>query len=280
VAARLPYFTQPVLASTCIPLREFISFHDELMLRFYNGQPRSYLSLGEQAARWAMTEGPYRNFIADKDFQTFVNFFPCTWSTYFIETTSYCTTKVEGTSIDFEAFDLPLWHPYFEYFVVGYFKGALDLVCANPIQMERVEGGSGTHYRYNLHAGAAGQRLVSYHQTVNAHARLSAAYVEKVAAFIEERLSRDITVSDLARLVGYSRDHLAKLFKSSFGVSLHQYVLWRRVERARGLLLDRDRPIAEVARACGFASQSHFTTVFKAKVGATPRAYRLRLKSH
>ena len=78
--------------------------------------------------------------------------------------------------------------------------------------------------------------------------------------FIEERLSRDIAVSDLARLVGYSRDHLAKLFKSSFGVSLYQYVLWRRIEPARGLLLDRERPIAEVALACGFATESHFTT--------------------
>jgi len=69
VATRFPYFAQPLLATSIIPLPEFISFHDELVRRFYAGRPESYFFLGEQSARWAVTEGPYKSFIDDKDLQ-------------------------------------------------------------------------------------------------------------------------------------------------------------------------------------------------------------------
>jgi AraC-like DNA-binding protein len=271
-------FSRPVLATSVIPLPDFLSFHDKLMSRFFGRQLPSYVSLGEQCARWAVTDGPYRSFIADRDFQEFVEFFPCTWRTYFLETSSYCTTKVDGNSIEFEAFDLPLWHPYFEHFVVGYFKGALEVICANPIQLRQVQGGSGTHYKYSLWAGPT-ERLEQTDLVNAVETRRSAADLEKIAAFIEDHLNADICLSDLARLVDYSPDYLARLFKNSFGAPPHQYVLRRRIERAKGLLLDRGRSIGEVAHACGFATQSHFTSVFKSKLGLTPAAYRLRSKS-
>jgi hypothetical protein len=62
-------------------------------------------------------DGLYRSFIAKRDFHEFVDFFPCTWRTYFLETSSYCTTKVHGSAIDFEAFDYRSGTPYFEHFV-------------------------------------------------------------------------------------------------------------------------------------------------------------------
>jgi AraC-like DNA-binding protein len=272
-------FARPVLATSVIPLPDFLSFHDKLMSRFFGRQLPSYVSLGEQCARWAVTDGPYRSFIADRDFHDFVEFFPCTWRTYFLETSSYCTTKVDGCSIEFEAFDLPRWHPYFEHFVVGYFKGALEVICANPIQFRQVQGGSGTHYKYSLWAGPT-EQLVEPLNSVNVvETRCSVPDLEKIVAFIDEHLNADVALSDMARLVDYSPDYLARLFKASFGVPPHQYVLRRRIERAKGLLLDRGRSIAEVAHACGFATQSHFTSVFKSRLGITPAAYRLGSKS-
>jgi AraC family transcriptional regulator len=107
-----------------------------------------------------------------------------------------------------------------------------------------------------------------------ASTQLPPAEIEKLVVYVETHLGDDVALSDLAGLVGYSPGHLARAFKKAFGVSPYQYVLGRRVERAKALLRDRNRSIAEVARACGFATQSHFSAAFKARTGDTPGAFR------
>jgi hypothetical protein len=151
MAQRYPCFRQPVLATSLVPLDEFLALHDELIRRHYGDVRNSYITLGEQSARWALTDGPYKNFVADRDFAGFATFFPRTWGTYFVETTSRCTAHIGADNvIHFRAFDLPQWHPYLEYFIVGYFKGGLELLCANPILTKRVTGGKGTSYHYEI----------------------------------------------------------------------------------------------------------------------------------
>lgn len=70
-----------------------------------------------------------------------------------------------------------------------------------------------------------------------------------------------------------SEFHLQRMFRQSCGVSPYGFILNRRIDRARGMLADGD-PIAEIASACGFSSQSHLTRMFKAVTGATPSSYR------
>jgi AraC family transcriptional regulator len=120
-------------------------------------------------------------------------------------------------------------------------------------------------YVYGRHAAAP---------PPHASAQLPPSELEKLVVYVESHLGDGVALSDLARLVGYSPAHLARAFKTSFGVSPYQYVLRRRVERAKALLRDRSRSIAEVALACGFATQSHFTAAFKARTGDTPGAFR------
>jgi AraC family transcriptional regulator len=103
---------------------------------------------------------------------------------------------------------------------------------------------------------------------------LPALSSQRLLAFIEEHLGSDIGIGTLAALAGYSPDHFARLFKQSFGSSPYQFILQRRVERAKALLRDRHHSIAEVAMLCGFASQAHFHTTFKARTGVTPGVYR------
>ena len=67
------------------------------------------------------------------------------------------------------------------------------------------------------------------------------------------------------------------MFRESFGLPPHQYVLARRLAKARELLAGGDLPLGEVALMCGFASASHFSNRFRQAVGATPGAYRLAL---
>jgi AraC family transcriptional regulator len=65
------------------------------------------------------------------------------------------------------------------------------------------------------------------------------------------------------------------MFRTSFGLPPHQYVLARRLSRARELLRSTSLPLGEIALACGFASASHFTNRFKQVLGGTPGEYRL-----
>ncbi|MEY4547980.1 MAG: hypothetical protein RL685_4175 [Pseudomonadota bacterium] len=103
---------------------------------------------------------------------------------------------------------------------------------------------------------------------------LSSAPRRRVSDFIEAHLDGDIRLADLAALAGYSSDHFSRLFKRSFGESPYQYVLRRRVERAKAMLRDVNLSLADIASACGFATQAHLTNVFKLRTGVTPGAYR------
>jgi AraC family transcriptional regulator len=103
---------------------------------------------------------------------------------------------------------------------------------------------------------------------------LSAAQAEQLITFVEDHLADSLSLCALAQLVGYSPDHFARLFKRSFGLSPYQYVLERRVERAKTLLRAKSCSIVEVAMRCGFASQAHLHSAFKARTGATPGTFR------
>ncbi|MEM8750631.1 MAG: AraC family transcriptional regulator [Pseudomonadota bacterium] len=103
---------------------------------------------------------------------------------------------------------------------------------------------------------------------------LSSADLQKVTAMIENRLEEGLTIADLAGMTSLSDWHFARAFKISTGFSPHQYVLRRRIVRAKDLLTNSKLPLAEVAAATGFSSQSHMSDVFRQKVGTTPGKYR------
>lgn len=69
--------------------------------------------------------------------------------------------------------------------------------------------------------------------------------------------------------------HFVRTFKQATGYAPHQYIVNRRVERARRLLAETELPVAQVALSVGFQNQSHFTKVFRRATGATPRTFRL-----
>jgi len=96
----------------------------------------------------------------------------------------------------------------------------------------------------------------------------------QVLDYIDAHLSSEITLADLAELVGMSQFHFGRLFKQSLGLSPYQYLLQQRVERAKQLLKQRDQPIAAIALECGFNSHSHLGRKFRQLTGMTPKAYR------
>ena len=91
---------------------------------------------------------------------------------------------------------------------------------------------------------------------------------------IEARLADPLSLGQLAAMCSLSEYHFARMFRQSFGLPPHQYVLARRIARARLLLREGCLPLGEVGLACGFASASHFTNRFRQVTGATPGNYR------
>jgi RpiB/LacA/LacB family sugar-phosphate isomerase len=98
--------------------------------------------------------------------------------------------------------------------------------------------------------------------------------LQRVFAYIRDNVARDLSVSELAQVVGMSQYYFSKLFKMSTGITPHQYVMRQRVERAQEYLRQTQMALAEIASQVGFETQSHFTSVFRRLVGATPKHYR------
>jgi len=89
-----------------------------------------------------------------------------------------------------------------------------------------------------------------------------------------ERLGDDISLAVPANACGLSASYFARAFRQSVGTPPHRWLLLQRVLRAKVLLRDADRPLSDVAAACGFSDQSHFTRVFTRIVGSTPGSWR------
>ena len=103
---------------------------------------------------------------------------------------------------------------------------------------------------------------------------LSPVIRQRVKNQIEDSLSTAITVGDLARTAGLSPFHFSRMFSASEGISPHQYVLSRRILKAKNLLTNTKLPLALIAQECGFSSQSHFSKRFQIFTSMTPKNFR------
>jgi AraC family transcriptional regulator len=92
---------------------------------------------------------------------------------------------------------------------------------------------------------------------------------------IHQQLGSRLSLHRLAQEVGLSPHHFARLFKATYGTTPHQYVQTLRIDAAvEALRRSPAAPIADVALACGFASQSHMTELMRRRLGATPGTLR------
>jgi AraC family transcriptional regulator len=94
--------------------------------------------------------------------------------------------------------------------------------------------------------------------------------LRNVLEYIEAHLDEDLTLAELSTVAGFSLSHFKALFRQAVGLPVHRYVLERRVERARVLLLEGGRTMAEIALAAGFAHQSHMARCLRRVLGLTP----------
>jgi AraC family transcriptional regulator len=103
--------------------------------------------------------------------------------------------------------------------------------------------------------------------------------MRRVIEFIEDNLEGDLSLQAMAAEVDISPLYLARAFKAAVGQSPHQYVLARRIERAKELLRNTDLPVVDVALSSGFSSQSHLSHWFIRQIGVSPAVYRRQATS-
>lgn len=106
---------------------------------------------------------------------------------------------------------------------------------------------------------------------------LSPLILRRIDDWIEAHLDEAIRLADLAALSNLSPFHLHRMFRASRGMPLHAWITGQRIDRAKSLLRGSD-PLVQIALACGFASQSHFTRAFRSGTGTTPAAWRATLR--
>ncbi len=96
---------------------------------------------------------------------------------------------------------------------------------------------------------------------------------------VDTHLGEPLDLASLCAISGLSKIQLISLFKTGTGQTPHQFVLSRRFAAAERMLLDARLPLAEIAYALGFSSQSHFTSSFRRSYGVSPGQLRRRLRS-
>ena len=92
--------------------------------------------------------------------------------------------------------------------------------------------------------------------------------------YLEDGLDSEITLDTLAELAEMSVGRFIKAFAAEFHTTPHQYLLDRRIDRAKVMLTTTSQTITEISAAVGFVTPNHFSTAFRRRVGVTPSGYR------
>lgn len=96
----------------------------------------------------------------------------------------------------------------------------------------------------------------------------------RTTELLQENLDGTVRLAELARECQLSVSYFARSFKASFGITCHQWLTERRIERAKELLAIAKSPLADVASNSGFSDQAAFTRTFHRRVGVTPGQWR------
>ena len=164
----------------------------------------------------------------------------------------------------------------------GGFHDPLIEQIARAIHSELVDPAPGGRMFVETLALALGVHMMRHYSSLkSASASLSVARgaldrrrLERVTDFIDAYLGEDLSVETLANEACLSPFHFSRAFMAAAGTTPYRYLTDRRAEKAKSLIAEGGLPLADIAKLCGFSSQTQFTRCFKRIVGTTPGAYR------
>lgn len=99
---------------------------------------------------------------------------------------------------------------------------------------------------------------------------------QKIERYVRENLDRQLHVNELAGQLSLSVSHFTRAFKETFGESPHMFIVRSRLKLAQQMMLSTREALSQIAFACGFADQSHFSKAFRRGVAESPNAWRRR----
>lgn len=108
---------------------------------------------------------------------------------------------------------------------------------------------------------------------------LSPRQLRAATDLIDSSLDQDLSLKSIANAAAISPFRFARGFREALGQSPRQYIISRRIERAKELLKSTDQTLADIGSQVGFATQSHFTAMFRRRCGTTPKRYRETVKN-
>jgi AraC-like DNA-binding protein len=139
---------------------------------------------------------------------------------------------------------------------------------------------AGRRFRLNALARLVFLRLIQSRQSTSppppAHGRL----LEDIELYLEEHLHRPLGLSEIARAVGRTEEHVARFFRRHRGTTVFGELRRLRIKRAQYLLLCSELDVTRIAERTGFATLAHFSRTFKEETGLPPSGYRERAGFH
>jgi AraC-like DNA-binding protein len=105
----------------------------------------------------------------------------------------------------------------------------------------------------------------------------AASPLDMAVEYIDAHLGEELSVRDLASAAFVSTDHLTRLFKKKFGLTVSEYIQAKRIHLAAQLLSNKEMTVSAAARSVGFSNYSYFTEQFKRIYQVTPREYQKRM---
>ena len=124
---------------------------------------------------------------------------------------------------------------------------------------------------------AVHQEMFEFYTRAMASLDREKAYARPVVQAIDyilANLNRPLRVYEIAERIGLSENYLSTLFHRETGYTISAYIMQKRIETARNMLLHSDYSYAQIALSLGFSSQSHFIKAFRGQTGTTPAQYR------
>lgn len=132
--------------------------------------------------------------------------------------------------------------------------------------------GTGAAYLESLCLVAVGELLQI--RAMGSVRKLGEPQLDRLLEFVEAHLESDISVEDMAKVLGLSRFHFSRVFKATTAQSPYQFLLERRIQRAKILLRSSSLSVADIAMKCGFRSVAQFQEAFRRIVGTRPIGFR------
>jgi AraC-like DNA-binding protein len=103
---------------------------------------------------------------------------------------------------------------------------------------------------------------------------LTSSHLTRIIECIDQDLTAELSLSQLAEKIGFSVPHFCRAFRQSVGCPPHTFIVRRRLAQAQNLLRETQLSLTDIALSCGFASSSHFSNAFRRLIGTTPLSYR------